>query len=186
MIKIAYNKEKSERDGKMEEKKTVKNVRQTKTQLFWEIVRFLLVGGVATLCDYIVFYIFRQWLLPNHLLNTAAWDIFSLILATALGFIVGLLVNWVLSVHFVFRAVRDERQARSRKSFMLFTIIGIIGLIITELGVVLLVQIFPAVTLFGVESFLALPWSEWIAKIVMTCIVLVWNYLGRKIFIFKG
>ena len=33
--------------------------KQTKKQLFWEIFRFLLVGGIATLTDYAVFYLFR-------------------------------------------------------------------------------------------------------------------------------
>ncbi len=162
------------------------SVKQTKKQLFWEIIRFLLVGGAATIADYIIFYLFRQWLLPVGVIDTAAWDIFSLICATALGFVVGLLVNWILSVRFVFQAVRDKEKAHSKKSFMLFTIIGVIGLLITELGVVLLVQVLPTFTIFHVTEFLGLPWREWAAKIIMTCIVLVWNYLGRKLFIFKS
>ena len=171
-----------------EEKNTgeqpVKN-KQTKKQLFAEIFRFLLVGGLATVADYLVFYLFRQWLLPAGLINSRAWNITSLILATAFGFVVGLLVNWVLSVKFVYRQVRDEEQARSKKSFVIFTVIGLIGLGLTELGVVLLVSLLPEITLFGVTEFL-LPWDEWIAKVVMTCIVLVFNYVGRKLFIFKS
>ncbi len=170
----------------MKEEKTLTNHTQTKKQLFWEFVRFLLVGTSATIADYIVFYIFRQWLLPAELVPSAAWQVFSLVLATALGFVVGLLVSWSLSVRFVFQAVRDKEQAHSKKSFMLFAIIGIIGLIITEVGIVLLVWIFPTIRLFQTTSFLGVPWKEWLAKIIMTWIVLVWNYLGRKIFIFKS
>ena len=80
----------------MEEK-----IKQTKTQLFWEIFRFLLVGGTATVLDYIVFYLFRQWILPGALVVSDTWDIISLTIATALGFVVGLIVNWVLPVKFV-------------------------------------------------------------------------------------
>ena len=42
-------------------------ISQTKKQLFWEIVRFLIVGGTATAVDYLVFYLFRQWYIrPAH------------------------------------------------------------------------------------------------------------------------
>lgn len=154
--------------------------KQTKKQLFWEIFRFLLVGGIATLTDYAVFYLFRNWLLPAKTVG----NILSLIIATALGFGVGLLVNWIMSVTFVYRQVRNKEESRSKKSFVIFTVIGLMGLAITEFGVLLLVHILPEFTLFGVTEFL-LPWNEWVAKVVMTCIVLAFNYVGRKLFIFK-
>ena len=157
---------------------------QTKRELFWEIFRFLLVGGTATVVDYAVFYLFRQWLLPATLLDGNTWNVISLVIATAFGFCVGLLVNWILSVKFVFRAAKNKVEVHSTKGFAIFSIIGLIGLGITELGMLLLVHIFPTITLFGVTEFL-LPWKEWLAKAIMTCIVLVFNYVGRKIFVFK-
>lgn len=156
---------------------------QTKKELFWEIFRFLLVGGTATVVDYAVFYLFRQWLLPAGL-GGDVWNVISLIIATAFGFCAGLIVNWILSVKFVFRAVKNKEEAHSKKGFAIFSVIGLIGLGITELGMLLLVHIFPTITLFGVTEFL-LPWDEWLAKVIMTCIVLVFNYVGRKIFVFK-
>ena len=166
----------------MSEEKTLFG--QTKRELFWEIFRFLLVGGTATVVDYAVFYLFRQWLLPAALLDGNTWNVISLVIATAFGFCIGLLVNWILSVKFVFRAVKNKVEAHSTKGFAIFSIIGLIGLGITELGMLLLVHIFPTITLFGVTEFL-LPWKEWLAKAIMTCIVLVFNYVGRKIFVFK-
>ena len=157
---------------------------QTTKQLFWEIFRFLLVGGTATVVDYVIFYVFRDLLLPASLIAGKTWDVFSLVIATAFGFCAGLVVNWILSVKFVFRAVKNKEEAHSKKGFLIFTVIGVIGLGITELGVILLVHIFPEITMFGVTQFL-LPWEEWLAKIIMTCIVLVFNYVGRKIFVFK-
>ena len=157
---------------------------QTPKRLFWEIVRFLLVGGIATLVDYAIFYIFRQWLFPQTLFSWAGWDAWSLAIATACGFGVGLLVNWLLSVAFVFQDVKDKQQSSSKKSFWIFALIGVIGLAITEFGVLLLVYILPEITLFGTTEFL-LPWEEWLSKILMTCIVLTFNYVARKTFIFK-
>ncbi|MBR2647085.1 MAG: GtrA family protein [Clostridia bacterium] len=160
-------------------------VKQTKKQLFWEIFRFLLVGGTATLVDYFVFWLFDGLLLPLIPVAGGWWSTFSLVVATALGFCVGLVVNWLLSVSFVFKDVKNKAEASSKKSFMVFTIIGVIGLVITEVGIVLLVAILPEFSLFGVTEILHTSWAKWLAKVVMTCIVLVWNYVGRKLFIFK-
>ena len=160
-------------------------VKQTKEQLFWEIFRFLLVGGTATLVDYFVFWIFDGVLFP--LIASAEWWVtLSLILSTALGFCAGLIVNWLLSISFVFKQVKDKEEASSKKSFLLFTIIGVIGLLITEVGVLLLVALLPEFELFGVTELLGTTWAKWTAKVVMTCIVLVWNYVGRKLFVFKS
>lgn len=167
------------------DKKTEKRT-QTKEQLFWEVFRFLLVGGTATVADYLVFWLFDGWILPLLPFSGRGWETLALILATALGFGVGLIVNWVLSVRFVFRAVRDKEQASSKKSFAIFTVIGLIGLAITEIGVVLLVSVLPKFALFGTTALLRTEWRKWLAKGIMTCIVLAFNYLARKKFIFKS
>lgn len=153
--------------------------KQTKKQLFLEIFRFLLVGGVATLADYLVFWIFDALVFPE------GWGTLALVLSTALGFCVGLIVNWVLSVSFVFRETEEKISVRSKKPFLTFALIGLFGLLITELGVVLLVWAFPSFTLFGKTALFGTAWEKWLAKAIMTCLVLVWNYLGRKIFIFR-
>ena len=161
-------------------------VKQTKKQLFWEIFRFLLVGGTATVVDYIVFWLFDGLLFPLFPISGRWWRTLALVLATAFGFCVGLIVNWVLSVKFVFRAVKDEKRAASKKSFLIFTVIGLIGLLITEVGVLALVAALPEIKLFGTTALLNTAWEKWVAKVVMTVIVLVFNYLGRKLFVFKS
>jgi putative flippase GtrA len=174
----------SERD---EEKTAAQTEKQSKKSLFYEILRFLIVGGIATIADYAVYYLFRQWILPPKLIaDSGAWDTVSLIIATALGFCCGLIVNWIMSVKFVFRDVKDKEESHSKKSFLIFAIIGLIGLGITELGMHFGVKLLPDISLFGSFEFLELAWKEWIMKVVMTCIVLVWNYIGRKLFVFKS
>ncbi len=153
--------------------------RQSRKQLLAEIFRFLLVGGLATVADYFTFWIFDAFVFP------VSWGTLALVLSTALGFCVGLLVNWVLSVRFVFRQTEEKISVRSTKPFLGFALIGVFGLIITELGVVLLVWVLPTFELFGGASFLGTAWEKWLAKILMTCLVLAWNYLARKIFIFR-
>ena len=70
--------------------------------------------------------------------------------------------------------------------FMIFTIIGVIGLVITEIGILVLVAILPEFSLLGSTALLGTSWAKWLAKVIMTCIVLVWNYVGRKLFVFKS
>lgn len=164
---------------------TEKHTRQTPKQLFWEIFRFLIVGATATVADYLVFWLF-DGVVFSFFAADGVWPTVRLTLATALGFCVGLAVNWLLSIGFVFRDVKDKEAASSKKSFGVFTLIGVIGLLLTEVGVVLLVAVLPQIVLFGSADLLGTAWSKWLAKVIMTCIVLVWNYLGRKIFIFKS
>lgn len=155
--------------------------KQSKKSLFYEILRFLLVGGTATVFDYAVAYLFYHLILPPDRIDGTL----SLVLSTAFGFGVGLAVNWVLSVCFVFRNVKDKKKSRSGKSFLMFTMIGLIGLGLTELGMHFGVSCLPEISLFGSAAFLGISWTWWISKVAMTCIVLVWNYLGRKLFIFR-
>lgn len=108
-----------------------------------------------------------------------------MLLSTALGFTAGLIVSWTLSLRFVFRAVKDKEKASSKYSFFLFTVIGVFGLFITEIGMHVGVLCLPDFSLFGMATLLGLPMKEWTMKAVMTVIVLVFNYFARKRWIFK-
>ena len=160
--------------------------KQTKKQLLEEIVRFLLSGGVATLVDYFTFCFFDALVFPALLpTQTPFYATLALVLATAIGFSVGLVVNWICSVRFVFKQVQDKEKVRSKKSFALFAFIGLIGLLLTEIGVIALVALLPQVVIFGKTTLFGTLWEKWIAKGITTCLVLTFNYLARKIFIFK-
>jgi len=76
--------------------------------------------------------------------------------------------------HEFLRYVIDENVKRRKiRSFVLFVIIGIIGLLITELCMYI------GVYMFGQKWYL-------VVKIFTAGIVLLWNYAGRKVLIFKG
>ena len=75
----------------METKETTK---QTKKEIILEIVRFLLVGSLSTIIDYTTYYIFREWVTCPSFFPSGAWNVFSLLLSTALGFTAGLIVSW--------------------------------------------------------------------------------------------
>ena len=140
-----------------------------------EFLKYCVVGGIAFIADtaslmlfyHFVFGEFSFDLLFLHIADgrTAA--------ATAVAFLVGLVVNYVLSVLFVFNRPGQQEKGKSVGAFLIFGVVGLIGLALTELGMML------GVGLLG-DKFL-LP-----VKIVVAGIVMVWNYLGRKIFVYGG
>jgi putative flippase GtrA len=135
-------------------------------QLLHEFLRYVLVGGAAFIVDFGVLYLART-LVFFRLGHT------GILLAAALGFTAGLVFNYIFSLLFVFKQIDENAKHRKIRSFVLFVIIGIIGLFITELCM------YAGVYLFGQRWYL-------IVKIFAAGIVLLWNYAGRKIFIFKG
>lgn len=132
------------------------------TSLFWEFFRYAIVGGIAFLADYGTLFLFQEVILTGG----TAWELFA---STAAGFIAGLAVNYILSLTFVFRK-KDNRSGRSFGAFLIFAVVGIVGLGLTEL-----------IMYLGTEL---LHISYLIVKIIAAAIVLVWNYAGRKLLIF--
>lgn len=159
--------------------------KQTKKQIFYEILRFLLVGTIATIADYFTFYLLRNFIFAPYLVPTKVFNALSLIIATAAGFAVGLFVNWWLSVRFVFAAAKEKSGEELKNAFWKFTAVALVGLVLTELGMHVFVFALPEMALGSLQAIFGLPLKEWIAKIVMTAIVLVWNYLGRKFWAFS-
>ena len=141
-----------------------------------EILRFLIVGGFATLIDMffmgLTIYIFQPQNYPNFFNVFFGSSIepssISTIVGTGVGFIFGLIFNYIFSIIFVF----DEKgNSKSVTGFVLFLLLSAGGLVIHIIGMYL--------------GFDLLKINEWIVKIVLTIVVLIYNYLTRKFFIFK-
>ncbi len=156
-------------------KKLIQNFTKKHPRLS-EIIRFLIVGGLATIVDFfamgVTIYCFAPQLYP-HLYNV--WvggknpSTMATIVGTGIGFIAGLIFNYIFSIIFVFH---EKGQSRSAKGFILFTLLSLGGLLIHIIGMYL--------------GYDLLNINEWIIKIVLTIVVLIYNYITRKIFIFKA
>ncbi len=145
-----------------------------------EIFRFLIVGGTATVVDYIFAAIVL--LIADAAMGTGVYPhwynvLFGAngtvapwvsVLSTAVGFCVGLIVNYILSVAFVFEKKGDSRSV---KGALIFTVLSVIGLGITALGM----YIFNGL----------LGWNYWVVKVVFTLIVLVYNYVSKRLLLFN-
>lgn len=140
------------------------------------MLRYLLVGGIATLVDWAVLYGCTEWVFAP--LGTLA-----VYPAHVLSFSAGLAVNYLLSNVFVFTAAHQRGKGRGIQSVLLFIGIGVIGLGLTELGAWASDRWFGADTVlltvgsFSIKVYLA-------AKVVLTAIVFVWNYVARKLLIY--
>lgn len=159
----------------------------------WEIIRFLVIGIVATIFDA------GTRLLVAYLLKSAP-DWVATGVSVLAGFIVGVAVNYIFSVLWVFQNVEDENKAKTQKSLWLFVLLGFIGFLFHEglnygsealfnLGGISIVagqQSVIDTIKDGTWSFFTNInfWMWAIIFVVGTLIVLVWNYWSRKKWIF--
>ncbi len=173
-----------------------------------EVIRFLVVGVIATIFDFltklIAAKVFSALGMDGEIYSDGSFNLFSLAglnytLSIVCGFIIGVLVNYLLSRIWVFQNVEDRNKSNSLGNFFLFVFLGFIGLLISLLifwGAVFLVPlIVPGIDVYvGSKSiamdlsFLSLGafWAYFIVFCFSTIVVMVWNYLSRKKWIFKA
>ena len=122
-------------------------------KLLIQVFRFGIVGGMAFLIDFVFLTIFKELC---H---------FPLLLANTLSFTISVLFNYFASVKWVFD-VNKEKSVQ--KQFILFIILSIVGLLLNDL-----------IMSLGTEQ---LNWHYMLVKILATFIVMVFNFITRKIF----
>ena len=132
---------------------------------FIKLVLYLFVGGTAALVEWALFYIFL-----NYVLNSFGLGLTALTMAaTLLAFCLATLYHYFLGNVLVFDS--GSRYERSKELSLVF-LVSIMGLGFN----LLLMYIF--VTLLG--------WQPMLSKVLTSCIVVVWNYLSRKKWIFRS
>ncbi len=155
-----------------------------------EILRFIVTGGVATVVDFVVSYLVAS-LLPDSM------GVWKEVVYTAAGFAVGVVVNYFLSVFWVYKNVDENINVRSTKNKILFLVLSLIGL---GIGIAIMIG-FDAldqnvihadfenwlgfITKGNAFSFKSFVWAVLFFGF-KTLVVLIWNYLSRKKLIFKS
>ena len=141
-----------------------------KKNTLFEFLRYAVVGGVAALVDMGVNYAVLYWILGAT--KDDKWQVAAAVTA---GFVIGLIVNFVLSNIFVFRTAEQQKDGKTVKAFLIYTVVGVIGYCLTVV-----------LTLLG-TYFIG---ESGIWYLLLTCfvkgVVLIWNYIGRKIFVYRG
>lgn len=124
-------------------------------KLLMQIFKFGIVGGTAFIIDYGIFTILSQLLGIHYLI------------ASIISFSISVIYNYILSIKWVF----DVSKKQTTKEFIIFIVLSVIGLGLNSLIMYISVDLMQI--------------HEMISKIVATAIVMVYNFITRKIFIEK-
>ena len=159
------------------------------SKLVKQIIRFSVVGGISFVVDFIVTNVVARLIRGIGMEATTAALIGALV-----GFLISIIVNYILSMHWVF--ARKENMNRA-KEFTIFLVLSAIGLGLNELiilGCMTLInnvgwcQAFTQwctdiVNHFADFTFDGVATAG--SKIIATAIVMVFNFVTRKIFLEK-
>lgn len=123
-------------------------------KLVAQIMKFGVVGVIATVIDFGVMNILYYGLG------------LGILIANTSGFVISLIFNYLASMKYVF--AHKEGMSR-RREFVIFVVLSVIGLVLND-GIVL-----------ALKSGLGLEAN--VAKICATALVMVYNFVTRKIFL---
>lgn len=123
-------------------------------RLFWQFARFLVVGLFSFAFDFGLYFILFNYFGVQY------------VLASTISFSLSLIINYILTLKFVFDAKPGRNIAKE------FTVY--IGLNIIALGLNQLI-LFLAVDALGA--------SPVVGKLIATAVVLVYNFISRKLLI---
>lgn len=116
-------------------------------------MKFGVVGVIATVIDFGIMNLLHYGLGLN------------ILIANTSGFIISLIFNYLASMKYVFA----HKEGMSRREFIIFVVLSVIGLVLND-GIVLTLN-----AGLGLEAN--------IAKICATALVMVYNFVTRKIFL---
>ena len=126
--------------------------------LFIQFFRYIFTGGLAFVVDFGLFALCLRVFGLHYLI------------ANLIGLNAGLVINYVISVKWVFAGCKRNFGDAKKIEFSIFSVIGILGVGFNQLLMLLLV---------GYGNF-----NEMLSKIVAAGIVLVYNFLARKFILF--
>jgi len=128
---------------------------KTDNTLF-QLIRYTFVGGLAFLVDFGTLYTLTEFIGLHYLLSAG------------IAFIAGLTTNYLISIRWVFAT----RSLKGKKlEFVLFALIGLVGLGLNELFIWIFTDLFAIYYLFS--------------KIITTILVYLWNFFARKMILFN-
>lgn len=123
-------------------------------KLIEQILKFGVVGIIATVIDFGVLYVLSQPLGMDP------------VISAGISFCVSLVFNYVASMRYVF--THREDMSRSRE-FVIFLVLSLIGLAINEAIMA------AGVAVLGISALAVMG-----TKVLATAIVMVWNFVSRK------
>lgn len=150
-----------------------------KKKLLMELIRYCICGGIAFLFDLAAKTLFHSVLLPENMGMIPFIELeLRVAVSTAVGFVVGLIVNYLISIFFVFTTESQKKRGKSVKAFLVYLCVAVVGFLVNL-----------AITQLGCNIF-DVTRDDTVKFMLVSCvaagIALIWNYMGRKIFVYKG
>ena len=132
-----------------------------------QILKFGVVGFVCFLIDFGI--------------TTGLANIFGVhyLISKFLGFVVSAVVNYILSIKFVFT---QKKEMDKSKEFTVFIILSAFGLLINEVVMYICIDIAYAKSIF-LQAAISNKLMVSISSIIATGIVMVYNFISRKLFL---
>lgn len=147
-------------------------------KLLEQIIKFGFVGVICFFIDYLIGFATMKIMVA--LGGEQAFVIASMA-GSALGFTVSVIINYILSFKFVFERKEDMNR---KAEFVVFIILSVIGLGLNQMIIWVCVK-----PLYGSIELLRRLFSYDLAytgaKVIATAIVMVYNFISRKIFLEK-
>ena len=139
--------------------------------LIQQFLKFGVVGVIAFVVDFTV-----TMLLYNVIRRLTGFE-YSEMVGSFFGFIISVIVNYVLSMHFVFERREDLDK---QQEFVIFIILSAIGLVLNLIIMWLLNH--PLYDNISILRKISANLYVAASKIIATAIVTVYNFVTRKIF----
>ena len=172
------------------------------TSILLELIRFVIIGGYATLLDMAV----EGWITSMLSSKTAGAGhvaaFFWMFLISVAGFILATPANWSLSSVWGFRNVdaESEKTAKSYKGLLKFIFWSflalVLGAFIQFIGYMTCIEWsgwnidilggFSFEKMFGENGSLLVFWAWLVVFVIRTIVTLTFNYVSRKLFIYRA
>ena len=140
-------------------------------KLFYEVFRFLIVGLIAAVFDFLLCYIFQFIIFKGN------ENVYVTVISTIMGFLIGVVINYLLSTYMVYKKT-DNKKAKNVKGMIIFLLLAVIGLL---LGIGIQALFYDLLFVKKGVSFFSYP----ITVIFRTFVVMVYNYISRKLILYK-
>ena len=140
-------------------------------KLFYEVFRFLIVGLIAAVFDFLLCYIFQFIIFKGN------ENVYVTVISTIMGFLIGVVINYLLSTYMVYKKT-DNKKAKNVKGMIIFLLLAVIGLLI---GIGIQALFYDLLFVKKGVSFFSYP----ITFIFRTFVVMVYNYISRKLILYK-
>ena len=149
-------------------------------KLISQIIKFGFIGGLCFVIDFSITTLLAIPLRQNLPIATAA------MISGFFGFTISVLMNYKLSMRYVFT---DSKISNKKHEFLIFLIISIIGLLINELILKITIDFMLSQTndfVFIQESNGSIGNQITVfAKLIATFIVMIYNFITKKLFLEK-